>query len=217
MKALKERKSYRKFEGKEIPLQTLSDLLWAAYGNNRENSTRATHTFLAYKTVPSYCASYMFQYSFFVFTLKAIYRYDSDKNKLIFIKEGNFMDKTGFQDFVKDGSVNVVMFSDYKSMKENRAEHMRSYFNDETCLKTSCFDSGYISQNIYIYCQLHGLKTIARAAAGDEKTLKQLLGLGADHHLSPSYFGSNCWILSIVIINFKNKSLNLNFSIKKFC
>ena len=183
MTALKERKSYRKFEGKEIPLQTLSDLLWAAYGNNRDNSNRAPHTFLAFKTVPSYCASYMFQYSFFVFTKKAVYRYDSDKNELIFLKEGDFMAKTGFQDFVKDGSVNIVMFSDYKSMKEHPAEHMRKYFNDETCLKASCFDAGYISQNIYIYCQLHGLKTIARAAAGDEKALKELLGLEGDYHL----------------------------------
>ena len=56
------------------------------------------------------------------------------------------MEKTGFQDFVKDGSVNIVMFSDYKAMKEHPAEKMRSYFNDETCLKASCFDAGYISQ-----------------------------------------------------------------------
>ena len=183
MTALKDRKSYRQFDGKEIPLQTLSELLWAAYGNNRDNSNRAPHTFLAYKTVPSYCASYMFQHTFFVFTKKAIYRYDSDKNQLIFIKDGDFMEKTGFQDFVKDGSVNIVMFSDYKAMKEHPAEKMRSYFNDETCLKASCFDAGYISQNIYIYCQLHGLKTIARAAAGDEKTLKEILGLEGDYHL----------------------------------
>ena len=93
MKALKDRKSYRAFEGKEIPLQTLSDLLWAAYGNNRDNSNRAPHTFLAFKTVPSYCASDMFQYSFFVFTKKAVYKYDSDKNQLTFVKDGDFTAK----------------------------------------------------------------------------------------------------------------------------
>ena len=95
------------------------------------------------------------------------------------------MEKTGFQDFVKDGSVNIVMFSDYKAMKVHPAEKMRSYFNDETCLKASCFDAGYISQNIYIYiyCQLHGLKTIARAGAGDEKILKEILGLKGDYLL----------------------------------
>ena len=93
------------------------------------------------------------------------------------------MEKTGMQDFVKDASVNIVMFSDYKSMKEHPAQHMRSYFDEQTCLRASCFDAGYISQNIYIFCQLHGLKTIARAAAGDEKTLKELLGLKGDYHL----------------------------------
>ena len=101
MKALKDRKSYRQFEGKEIPLQTSSDLSRAAHDNNRDNSNRAPHTFLAYKTVPSYCASYMYQYSFYVFTKKAIYRYDSDKNQLVFVKEGDYMDKTGFNLLLK--------------------------------------------------------------------------------------------------------------------
>ena len=50
------------------------------------------------------------------------------------------------QNFVKDASVNIVMFFDYKSMKEYHA--LRSYFDEQTCLRASCFDAGYISQNI---------------------------------------------------------------------
>ena len=49
MTALKERKSYRQFEGKEIPLQTLSDLLWAAYSNNRDNQKELPILFLHLK------------------------------------------------------------------------------------------------------------------------------------------------------------------------
>jgi len=93
------------------------------------------------------------------------------------------MDKTGFQDFAKDRNINIVMISDYKSMKEHPSEHMKSYFNEETYLKASCFDAGYISPNIYIFCKLHGLKTISRAVEGDEKTLKKFLGLKGDYHL----------------------------------
>ena len=184
MLALKERKSHRQFEkGKEIPLQTLSDLLWVAYGNNRDNKFNAPKDYLSYKTVPSFCASYMYTYTFFVFTQKAIYRYDSQNNQLIFVKEGDFMDKTGCQDFIKDASINIIMISDYNAMKNHPAEKLRSRFDDETCLKASCFDAGFIAQNIYIFCQLNGLKSIVRASAGDEKTLKQILGLEGDYHL----------------------------------
>ena len=184
MKALKERKSHRQFEkDKEIPLQVLSNLLWVAYGNNRNNNSNAPQNDLSYKTVPSFCASYMYEYTFFIFTKKAIYRYDSKKNELILIKSGNFMDKTGEQDFVKDASVNIVMISDYNSMKKHPAENLRKRFDDETCLKASCFDAGFIAQNIYIFCQLNGLKTVVRASAGDEKALKQILGLDGDYHL----------------------------------
>ena len=183
MKSLKNRLSYRQFEDKEIPHQQLSELLWAAYGNNRQNKVRTPHTFLAYKTVPSYCASYMYLNGFFVFTKKAIYKYDSNKNELILIKEGDYREKTGMQDFVKNASINIVLFSDYKSMTEHPSEHIRNFFNDEVCLKASCFDAGYISQNIYLYCTLHGMKSIARAGAGDEKELRELLGLGDNFHL----------------------------------
>ena len=183
MKALKNRKSSRQFDDKDIPHQELSELLWAAYGNNRQNKVRAPHTFLAYKTVPSFCAAYMFLNGFFVFTKKAIYRYDTDKNELILIKEGDFREKTGNQDFVKTASINIVLFSDYKLMKEYPTEHIKNFFTDDICMKASCYDAGYISQNIYLYCTLHGMKSIARAEAGDEKELRQLLGLGDNFHL----------------------------------
>lgn len=47
MEALNERQSHRSFEYKEMPTQTLSDLLWAAYGFNREDKRQ----FLRPKTV----------------------------------------------------------------------------------------------------------------------------------------------------------------------
>ena len=39
-------------------------------------------------------------------------------------------------------------------MKEHPSKHIRAYFNDTTCLKASCFDIAYISQNIYLYATL---------------------------------------------------------------
>lgn len=42
MEALKERKSSREFSAEKLPLQVLSDLLWAAFGINRPESERRT-------------------------------------------------------------------------------------------------------------------------------------------------------------------------------
>ncbi len=47
----------------------------------------------------------------------------------------------------------------------------------------ACMDCGYISQNIYLYCSLHGLNTVARALAGDNEELRQLLGLSKDYEI----------------------------------
>ena len=50
MKALQTRKSCREYDpNKELTLQELSNLLWCAYGNNRQNKVRKKHHFLAYK------------------------------------------------------------------------------------------------------------------------------------------------------------------------
>ena len=68
-------------------------------------------------------------------------------------------------------------------MKEHPSKHIRAYFNDTTCLKASCFYVAYISQNIYLYATLHGMKSITRASSRDEKTLKELLELDDNYHL----------------------------------
>ena len=184
MKTLQNRKSYREFNDKDIPLQELSELLWAAYGNNRQNKERKPHTFLAYKTVPSFCAAYMFLEGFFIFTKKAIYKYDTDKNELHLIKEGDYREKAGAQDFVKTASMNIVLFADFNLMKNHPAPHPRELFKDDlVCMKAACYDAGYISQNVYLYCTLHGMKSIARYTTGDEKELRKLLGLGDNFKL----------------------------------
>ena len=81
MKALQTRASCREYDpDKELSLQELSNLLWAAYGNNRQNKVREKHHFLAYKTVPSSCAAYPLE--LYVVTKKGIYLYIPDNEEL---------------------------------------------------------------------------------------------------------------------------------------
>ncbi|KAG4093483.1 Nitroreductase [Neocallimastix lanati (nom. inval.)] len=184
MKAFSERKSSRSYEGKEIPLQTLSELLWAAYGNNGKRDHYFQDAFPSGKTVPSTSNGYVFRDTLFVFTKKAIYKYDADQNTLIFVKDGDFLEATGFQDFVKDASISIVMIADFKYLKEHPSERAKENYSDNLkCKFAATIDASYISQNIYLYAALHGLKTVVREGAGREDALLKLLGLNGDYHL----------------------------------
>ena len=50
-------------------------------------------------------------------------------------------------------------------------------------LKMACMDCAYVSENIYLYCSLHGINTVARAMYGNNDELKKLLGLSDDYEV----------------------------------
>ena len=155
MKALQTRASCREYDpNKELSLQELSDLLWAAYGNNRQNKVRQKHHFLAYKTVPSSCAAYPLE--LYVVTKKGIYLYNPDNEELKLIKEGNFMNLTGTQAFVPDCSLNIYIVTNYKKQKEFPNERLSNMFkSNNNAMKHSLIDAGIVSQNISVFCEIY--------------------------------------------------------------
>ena len=180
MKALQTRASCREYDpNKELSLQELSDLLWAAYGNNRQNKVRQKHHFLAYKTVPSSCAAYPLE--LYVVTKKGIYLYNPDNEELKLIKEGNFMNLTGTQAFVPDCSLNIYIVTNYKKQKEFPNERLSNMFkSNNNAMKHSLIDAGIVSQNISVFCEIYGLKSIVRGDLGDIKKMRELLNLDED-------------------------------------
>ncbi|HOL67114.1 MAG TPA: nitroreductase family protein, partial [bacterium] len=72
MEALSLRKSTREFSPQELPLQTLSDLLWAAFGINRPESGK--------RTAPS--AVNWQEIDLYVATPKGVYLYEARTNQL---------------------------------------------------------------------------------------------------------------------------------------
>ena len=180
MKALQTRASCREYDpNKELSLQELSDLLWAAYGNNRQNKVRQKHHFLAYKTVPSSCAAYPLE--LYVVTKKGIYLYNPDNEELKLIKEGNFMNLTGTQAFVPDWSLNIYIVTNYKKQKEFPNERLSNMFkSNNNAMKHSLIDAGIVSQNISVFCEIYGLKSIVRGDLGDIKKMRELLNLDED-------------------------------------
>lgn len=82
MKSLSERQSVREYADRELSLQDLSDLLWAANGVNRPNGKRTAPSAMDKRDISLYVA-----------TAKGTYRYDAEKHSLEPIREGDYRQK----------------------------------------------------------------------------------------------------------------------------
>jgi SagB-type dehydrogenase family enzyme len=143
MQALSQRKSTREFTAEKLSPQTLSNLLWAAWGINREDGRR---------TAPS--ASNRQEIEIFVAAPDAVYLYNAKAHTLEPVVPGDLRAATGVQPFVKDAAVNLVYVADTGKMTKGSEEQMNLYMGADT---------GVILQNVYLYCASDGLGTVVRA------------------------------------------------------
>lgn len=147
MQTLSERKSSRNFIDKNLSINTLSNLLWAANGFNREDK----------RTAPT--ANNKQEIELYVVIKSGSYRYDAKANKLILIKSGDHRKETGNQDFVASASANIIIVADMnKASSENYAY-------------TNC---GFVAQNIYLFAASEGLGAVARGWYDGDKLSKLL-------------------------------------------
>jgi len=156
MQALNQRQSGREFSGDKLSPQTLANLLWAGFGINRPDGRR---------TAPS--ASNRQTIDIYVVTADGAYLYDAKAQRLEGVADGDHRAATGSQDFVATAPLNLVYVSDYAKMASLPAENQTLYAGAET---------GFISQNVYLYCASEGLATVVRAMV-DRDPLTKVLGL----------------------------------------
>jgi nitroreductase len=149
MDALSERQSNRDFSDKELSMQTLSDLLWAAYGFNREDK----------RTVPT--SQNRQEIDLYVFLKSGVYFYDAKNLQLILKVEGNNHSKTGKQPFVEVAPVNLVYVANLDKASNRDA---------------ALTDCGFIGQNVYLFCASEGLISVVRGSVTKDD-VHSLLGL----------------------------------------
>ena len=149
MNALNERQSNREFSDKELSLQTLSDLLWAANGFNRETK----------RTAPS--SQDRQELDLYVFLKSGVYFYDAKNQQLILKVTGNNQAKTGGQPFVASAPLNIVFVANLDKASNRDA---------------ALIDCGFISQNIYLFCASEDLISVVRGSV-DKTEVHKLLGL----------------------------------------
>ena len=150
MEALNARQSQREFSEKELSTQMLSNLLWAANGINREKSKK--------RTAPS--AMNRQEIDIYVAMKQGLFLYDGIQNILKPVLDKDIRELTGKQDFVANAPVNLIFVADFTKMGDSGLEDKIFY---------SATDTGFISQNVYLFCASQGLATVVRGWVDKEK------------------------------------------------
>ncbi|MGC1403667.1 MAG: SagB/ThcOx family dehydrogenase [Thermodesulfobacteriota bacterium] len=163
MQLLWKRMSSREFNPEPLPVEVLSNLLWSAFGITRPDGRR---------TAPS--ASNRQEIDIYVAAANGLYLYDAKTNLLNPILSEDIRGMTGRQAYVKDASVNLVYVADYSKMG--------SATPDEDKILLSAAGTGFISQNVYLYCASEGLVTVVRNNI-DRPALATLMKLRPDQKI----------------------------------
>lgn len=158
MEALAARRSQRDFDtSRTLDLQTISDLLWAAWGINRTKG----------RTAPS--SHNRQEIDLYVFLSSGVYRYNQVEHSLEMLFDEDMRAATGTQPFVGSAPVEIALISNTSKITGKTPQGV---------IESTYADTGFICQNIYIFCASEGLGTVARALVPKEE-------LAARLHLAP--------------------------------
>lgn len=148
MEALARRHSSREFDGRVLPRQTLSDLLWAAWGYNRPDK----------RTAPS--SRDKQEIELYVAMQDGLYLYDAEDNRLLMVSDEDLRAMTGTQPFVAKAPLNIIYVC--------RKQMITDKTPDELIAATYA-NTGFIAQNVYLFCASESLATVVRAMVDREK------------------------------------------------
>ncbi|HUW92418.1 MAG TPA: nitroreductase family protein [Bacteroidales bacterium] len=159
MQALNERESTRTFTGDNLSMQQLSDLLWAGWGINRQADNK--------RTAPS--SSNKQEIDIYVALPEGLYLYEAELNKLKQIHNRDIRNLTGTQDFVATAPVNLIFVADLSKRGKKEGDAI-----SDTDLLSSWANTGFIAQNIYLYCASENLGCVIRAMIPRDKLAPEL-------------------------------------------
>jgi hypothetical protein len=155
--ALKLRRSIREYADRSLPPQVLSDLLWAAFGVNRPSGDRTAPYWRHVMVIDVYAA-----------LADGAWLYDPKQHRLERRLDADVRSQTGTQDFVGTAPLNLIYVAHGERMQDISPEERRLY---------ASVDTGFIGQNVYLFCASEGLATVFRGSV-DTKKLGATMQLG---------------------------------------
>jgi nitroreductase len=163
LSALNLRHSTREYADRPLPIQTMSDLLWSAFGINRPNGDR---------TAPYW--RHVMVIDVMVAMKEGVWAYDPNSHSLVLRMREDIRAQTGFQDFVGTAPLNLIYVAHGERMADVSPEDRRLY---------ASVDTGFIGQNVYLFCASEGLGSVFRGAV-DYAKLDKTLGLPASQFVT---------------------------------
>ena len=172
MQLLWRRKSSREFSPKPLPIEVLSNLLWASFGINRPDGKR---------TAPS--AWNCQDIDIYVILPDGLYVYDAKASQLKLILAEDLRGLAGTQAYVKEAPVNLIYVSDYAKLGGKIPDQVKIFYGSTSLIdQLSGAHAGFISENVYLCCASEGLATVVRANI-DMPALSKVMKLRPDQKI----------------------------------
>lgn len=150
------RRSIREYQNKELTLEQIGQLLWAANGKNKFR-----------RTVPS--AGALYPMEVYAVYKEGVYHYQTNNHSLKLVKKGDVradLAKAALgQEWVRLAPLSIVITGNYEKCARRYRERAERYVHIE---------AGHIGQNIYLQAVTLGLGTVAVGAFYDEEVKKVL-------------------------------------------
>ena len=148
--ALQERRTNRNISTREIPVQILSNLLWAAFGVNRERASFGKTG----RTAPS--ASNSQEIDLYVARAEGVYLYEAVPHQLTPVVQGDFRARAGRRG-AAEAPLNIFYIADL-TRYDLGPEQPDRFIGDPEVQKSYFYtDTGFIAQNVYLFAAAHGL------------------------------------------------------------
>ena len=172
METLSVKASAREWSDRDLSLQDLSDLLWAANGINRPDEKKYTAS----------SAQNAHDVDIYLFMKEGVYLYDADNHTLEPVLAGDFRSQIMMTPPPRpkeaggppppppppsNPPIQIILVSDVSRFKFGPPELKPEW---------GAIDAGIVSQNISLFCATTGIKTRPRASVDKEK-IKSLLKL----------------------------------------
>jgi len=148
--ALSERKTNRSISSKELPLQVMSNLLWAGFGVNRDSGSFGKNG----RTAPS--ASNSQEIDLYVALPAGVYLYDAGSHQLLPVAEGDFRARSG-RGKAATAPLNIFYIADLSRYDQGPTQPDRKIGDPEVQKSYYFTDTGFIAQNIYLCAASFGL------------------------------------------------------------
>lgn len=156
MQALAQRQTERAFADQPLPLQSLSNLLWAAFGVNRPHAQESGPG----RTAPS--AMNRQEIELYVLLASGAYAYEPEKNSLRPVTPGDL--RAQVNPGAAHAAVTIAYVADMNRVADGNIDFAR-------------VDAGFIAQNAYLFAASDGLNAWFYTFHGHEPQIAKLLQL----------------------------------------